>query len=50
MDLMMVYNTQNYWIFGLSPTSGIQKKTKEHNVSDTGSLSVLRRGRRYLPC
>jgi hypothetical protein len=32
---------RNYWIFGLCPSSGILK-TKEHNVSATGSVSVLR--------
>jgi hypothetical protein len=39
----MVYNTQNYWIFGFCPSSGILK-TREHNVSETGSVSVLRKG------
>jgi hypothetical protein len=37
----MVYNIQNYWVFGLCPLSGILK-TKEHKVSETGSVSVLR--------
>jgi hypothetical protein len=37
----MVYNTQNYWDFGLYPLSGIIK-TREHDVSETGSVSVLR--------
>jgi hypothetical protein len=27
----MVYNTQNYWVFGLCPSSGIPKNT-EHNI------------------
>jgi hypothetical protein len=31
----MVYNTQNYWVFGLCLASGILK-TREHNVSETG--------------
>jgi hypothetical protein len=31
----MVYNTQNYWIFGLCPSSGIVETTK-HDVSETG--------------
>jgi hypothetical protein len=35
--------TQNYWVFGLSPSSGILKNTREDNVSETGSVSVLRR-------
>jgi hypothetical protein len=37
----MVYNTQNYWVFGLYPSSGILK-TRELDVSETGSVSVLR--------
>jgi hypothetical protein len=36
----MVYNTQNYWVFGLRPSSGILK-TREPNVLETGSVSVL---------
>jgi hypothetical protein len=39
--LTMVYNTQNYWVFGLFPSSGILQ-TRKHNVSKTVSLSVLR--------
>jgi hypothetical protein len=32
---MMVYNTQNYWGFGLCPSSGIPKKKQllENNVT-----------------
>jgi hypothetical protein len=37
----MVYNTQNYWVLGLCPLSGILK-TKEHNLLENGSVSVLR--------
>jgi hypothetical protein len=37
----MVYNTQNYWIFGLFPSSGILENRK-HDVSETGSVSILR--------
>jgi hypothetical protein len=37
----MVYNTQNYWVFGLLPSSGILENIK-HDVSETGSVSVLR--------
>jgi hypothetical protein len=33
--------TQNYWVVGLCPSSGIVKPIK-HNVSETGSVSVLR--------
>jgi hypothetical protein len=37
----MVYNTQNYWVFGLWPSS-IIPETRKHNFSETGSVSVLR--------
>jgi hypothetical protein len=33
-------NTENYWVFGLCPSSGIQK-TRTCNVLEAGSLSVL---------
>jgi S-adenosylmethionine hydrolase len=39
--LTMVYNTQNYWIFGLSPSSGVLE-TRKHSVSETESVSILR--------
>jgi hypothetical protein len=40
--LTMVYVVQSYWAcFGLYPSSCIWK-TKDHNVSETGSVSVLR--------
>jgi hypothetical protein len=39
--LTMVYNTQNYWVSGLCPSSRILN-TRKHNVSETGSVSVLR--------
>jgi hypothetical protein len=35
------YGTKNYWVFGLCPLSSILK-TRKHNVSETGSVSVLR--------
>jgi hypothetical protein len=38
----MVYNTQDYWIFGLGPSSRILKDAKEHNILGTGSVSYLR--------
>jgi hypothetical protein len=38
----MVPDTQDYWVFGLCPSSGILKNTKEHNISETGSVSDLR--------
>jgi hypothetical protein len=41
MLLTMLYNTQNYWVFGLCVSSGIQE-TREHHVSETGSVLVLR--------
>jgi hypothetical protein len=37
----MVYNTYNYRVFGLCPSSDIVK-TREHNVSETGSVYVIR--------
>jgi hypothetical protein len=45
--LNMVYNTQNYWVFGLCPSSSILK-TRKHNVSETPSASILRWGGRHL--
>jgi hypothetical protein len=33
---------QDYWVFGLCPSSGIPKNTEEHNVSETGSVSFFR--------
>jgi hypothetical protein len=33
----MVYNSQNYWVFGLFPSSGILD-TRKHDVSETGSV------------
>jgi hypothetical protein len=39
--LMIVYNTQNYWVFGLCTSFSILK-TREHNISETGSVSFLR--------
>jgi hypothetical protein len=37
--LTMVYNTRDYWVFGLCPPSGILRNTNEHSVSETGSVS-----------
>jgi hypothetical protein len=40
--LTMVYTTQNYcFFFLLFPSSGILE-TRKHDVSETGSVSVLR--------
>jgi hypothetical protein len=33
--LMMVYNTQNYWVLGLCPSSSILE-TRKHNIPETG--------------
>jgi hypothetical protein len=30
------------WNFGLCPSSGILKNIREHNASETGSVSILR--------
>jgi hypothetical protein len=38
----MVYNTQNYWAFGLCPSPGILENTKEHSGSETGSIFVYK--------
>jgi hypothetical protein len=40
----MVYNTRNYWVFGLRPSSGILQKFRGHDVLENGSVSVLRTG------
>jgi hypothetical protein len=32
----------DYWVFGLCSSSSILKNTKEHKVSETGSVFVLR--------
>jgi hypothetical protein len=37
----MVYNTQNYGVLGLCPTSGILE-TRKDNVLETGYFSVLK--------
>jgi hypothetical protein len=40
---------QNYWVFGLCPSSDIQESRK-HNVSETVSVSVLRLRGRHVLC
>jgi hypothetical protein len=42
----MVYNTQNYWGFGLFLSSGILE-TRKHDVSETGCFRPQLRGRTY---
>jgi hypothetical protein len=37
---MMVYNTQDYWVFWTFPSSGILE-TRKHNVLETGSVSEM---------
>jgi hypothetical protein len=37
----MVCATQNYWVFGRPQSSG-NLKNREHDVSETGSVSFLR--------
>lgn len=39
----MVYNTQNYWVYGLFPSPAILE-TRKHGASETASVSVLRWG------
>jgi hypothetical protein len=34
-----MYNMRAYWALGLCPSPGILKNTKQHNVSETGSVS-----------
>jgi hypothetical protein len=34
-------DTQNYWVFGLFPLSGVLENRK-HGISETGSVSVLK--------
>jgi hypothetical protein len=41
-----LYFIQRYWVFGLCPSSGFFLNNNEkHNVSETGSVSVLRWGK-----
>jgi hypothetical protein len=35
------YNSQNYWVLGLCPSSG-NLKVRENNVPENGSVSILR--------
>jgi hypothetical protein len=36
----IAYDTWDYWVFGLCPFFSIVKKTEEHNISETESLSI----------
>jgi hypothetical protein len=40
-------HSQNYWVSGLCQSSGILK-TREYNILETGSVSILRSGGRHL--
>jgi hypothetical protein len=37
-------SAQDYWVVGVCPSCGILKNLKEHSDSETGSVSILRRG------
>jgi hypothetical protein len=39
--LCYIKDTQNYWVFGLFPSSGILENRK-HDVLEAGSVSILR--------
>jgi hypothetical protein len=41
MELEEIKCLENYWVFELFPLSGILE-TRKHDVSETGSVSVLR--------
>jgi hypothetical protein len=36
-----IVQTWNYWVFGICPSSSILK-TRKDNVSETGSVSLLK--------
>jgi hypothetical protein len=38
----VVGSAQNYWVFGLCSLAHIPKNIKEHNILETGSVSVLK--------
>jgi hypothetical protein len=43
----MMFNTQYYWVFGLSIVQYLEKKKqtiKQDNILETGSVSILRWG------
>jgi hypothetical protein len=44
----IMISIQNYWVFGLFPSSGIPENRK-HDVSETGSVSLFRRRREKTP-
>jgi hypothetical protein len=38
---MMVYNTWDYWVFGLCPSSDILKNKKEYTLSETDPVTEV---------
>jgi hypothetical protein len=40
--LTEMYNTQDYWVYRLFPSSCFLNHTKVHDVSKTGAVSILR--------
>jgi hypothetical protein len=40
----MVYNIQNYWVYGLYLSSEITNNKKKNNISETWSVFVFRWG------
>jgi hypothetical protein len=51
LPINWIISRRDYWVIGICPSSGILKNTKEHNVSETGSVSVLGWGSgRHVPC
>jgi hypothetical protein len=48
--LMMVYNTQNYWVYGLGPTSGIINNWKGQCFGNWACFCPQAKGGRHLLC
>jgi hypothetical protein len=42
--LVDLHRIQDYWVFGFCPSSGILENKREHNVSETGSVSSSGKG------
>jgi hypothetical protein len=40
----MVYDTWDYWVFRLCPSSGTLQNTEELRVSETVTASILKQG------
>jgi hypothetical protein len=41
VDAKQSQHAQNHWVYGIRPASGILN-TRKHNVSEAGSVSLLR--------